>query len=285
MNARWRQLASVLLLSVALPLAAQTRFASEPAPVVVAQLSDLHIGIHENPLTHAPLDPLDHLRRAVNLLNQRHPDIVLVTGDIGDSADGWGDARVVLRGLEAPVYYAPGNHDVDSRGAAAYRKVFGRDYYSFHVRNVEFYVLDSSLLGNYDHIDAAEPEPLPPAVGLRSRKMLNWLLLRARSPRKNRVRIAVDHVPLSSSPLVPDDRPYWIAQEPYRSRAIDALHKLGVKDVLCGHWHRFALFEADGFTFHVAPALSFSAGHPVGFALHTITPDGSVRTEVVNLTE
>ena len=55
----------------------------DPAPVVVAQISDLHIGLQENPLTHAPLDPLEHLRRVVAMVNARHPDAVIVSGDIG----------------------------------------------------------------------------------------------------------------------------------------------------------------------------------------------------------
>jgi 3',5'-cyclic AMP phosphodiesterase CpdA len=253
--------------------------------VVVAQLSDLHIGLKENPLTHAPLDPLENLRRAVAMVNARRPDAVIVSGDIGETPAGWPAARTALKAVKAPLYWIPGNHDADSRSVAQYRKQFGRDYYRFRVRGVEFYVLDSQLLGNYDHINAAQPEPLPAATVAESEKMLRWLqeLVQAARSKPGVVRIAVQHVPLSAGGKAPDARPYWTTQEPYRSREIALLRDLGVKDVLAGHWHKSALFAADGFTHHVAPAVSFSAGPPVGFALHTIAADGRVATEFVNL--
>ena len=189
--------------------------------------------------------------------------------------------------MQAPLYWTPGNHDVDSRTVAQYRKRFGRDYYRFRVRGVEFYVLDSELLGNYDHINAPRPEPLPPETVAESERMLDWLRKQAPQARAKPgvVRIAVQHVPVSSGGQAPDARPYWTAQEPYRSREIELLHLLGVKDVLAGHWHKAALFAADGFTHHVAPAVSFSAGAPLCFALHTVAANGTVTTELVKLEE
>ena len=78
------------------------------------------------------------------------------------------------------MYYAPGNHDVHSRDVANYREVFGPDYYRFQVKGVTFLVIDSQLLGNFDHFDAQSPQPMPPETEAESEKMLAWLGVRAR---------------------------------------------------------------------------------------------------------
>ena len=44
------------------------------------------------------------------------------------------------------------------------------------------------------------------------------------------------------------------------------------------------MFSAHDITSHVAPATSWSGtGDKLGFAMHTITPDGDVKTEFVYL--
>ena len=79
------------------------------------------------------------------------------------------------RGLHAPLYYVPGNHDVHSSDVERYRNVFGKDYYSFRVKDVTFVVIDSQLLGNYDVYDAKQPAPLPAQTEEKSERMLQWL--------------------------------------------------------------------------------------------------------------
>jgi hypothetical protein len=63
------------------------------------------------------------------------------------------------------------------------------------------------------------------------------------------------------------------------------LHKLGIRHMLVGHWHVGSVFERDGITWHVAPStgriLPWSG--QLGFAMHTISRDGDVRTEFVAL--
>src|ERR1051325_10711502 len=139
------------------------------AQVTIAQISDTHLGAPEAP--HA----FDNLRRTVDMVNARHPDPVIVSGDIGENYDQWLIARGILKWLHAPVYYAPGNHDVHTNDVAKYREVFGPDYYRFQVKGVTFLVIDSQLLGNFDRFDAHSPEPLPPSTQAEGEKMLSWL--------------------------------------------------------------------------------------------------------------
>jgi 3',5'-cyclic AMP phosphodiesterase CpdA len=295
--------------------------AQAQAQITIAQISDTHLGEPEAP--HA----FDNLRRTVDMVNARHPDAVIVSGDIGENYDQWLIARGILKWLNAPVYYAPGNHDVHSRDVQRYRDVFGPDYYRFQVKGVTFLVIDSQLLGNFDQFEARTPQPLPPETEAESEKMLAWVAQQgAGNSARNRKRhwwnfsrdrgaqrligrdnpnqagagqddqdqagqpshviIGIQHIPAARADnLPPDSKPYWEVSEPYRSRELDLLHKLGVRHMLVGHWHVGTVFERDGIVWHVAPStgrlLPWSPN--LGFAMHTITPDGEVRTEFVPL--
>jgi 3',5'-cyclic AMP phosphodiesterase CpdA len=286
------------------------------AQVTIAQISDTHLGE-----PHAP-HAFDNLRRTVDMVNARHPDAVIVSGDVGENYDQWLLARGILKWLHAPVYYAPGNHDVHSADVAKYREVFGLDYYRFQIKGVTFLVIDSQLLGNFDNFDAQSPEPMPPQTEAESEKMLSWLSRQApgsntgdrskkrhwwnrgsnrddRPPQRDddddrrtndsddrggNIVIGIQHIPAARGDnMPPDPKPYWVISEPYRSQELDLLHRIGVRHMLVGHWHVGNIFEHDGITWHVAPSTSrlLPWSSPLGFAMHTISPNGDVRTEFV----
>lgn len=253
------------------------------AQVTIAQISDTHLGESQAP--HA----FDNLRRAVDMVNARHPDAVVISGDIGENPDEWLRARGILKWLHAPVYYAPGNHDVHSRDVSRYRSVFGSDYYRFQVKGVTFIVINSQLLGNFDQFDAQSPPPLPPETEAESERMLSWLARQSQARDADdhgSIVIGIQHIPaFRAENLLHDPKPYWVINEPYRSREMALLHKLGVKHMLVGHWHVGGTFERDGITWHVAPStgrlLPWSG--QLGFAMHTISREGDVTTEFVSL--
>jgi 3',5'-cyclic AMP phosphodiesterase CpdA len=252
--------------------------AADHTDVVIAQLSDTHLG--EKHSSQAP----NNLRKAVELINARHPDAVVVSGDIGESFEDREQVKTLLKGLAAPVYYVPGNHDFsNTSGLELYRQQFGPDYYRFEVKNVEVLALDSQLLGNYEKFDAQSPPPLLPGIEAESEKMLAWMACQVEM-NKGKVVIAVQHIPLFRDHGFPDGKPYWIVNSPYAQREANLLHRLGVKHLLAGHWHNARVFEQDGITVHVAPAISWlPLGGELGFAIHTITTTGDVRTEFVPL--
>lgn len=247
--------------------------------ITIAQLSDTHIGEKRAP--HAA----ENLRQAVTMVNDRHPDAVVLSGDIGENPQAWDEAKAVLKNLRARLYYAPGNHDVHSNALGRYRRVFGKDYYQFVVKFVTFIVLDSQLLGNYDTYEAKAPVPLPPEMEAESERMLSWLQVQQTALKAaNQVVIGIQHIPAFRDGRFPDDKPYWVVNEPYRSREMPALQQLGVKHVLAGHWHNGRVFEAGGVTWHVAPATScLPWGGELGFAIHRVSTNGDVQTEFVSL--
>ncbi|HEX3585167.1 MAG TPA: metallophosphoesterase, partial [Candidatus Angelobacter sp.] len=276
------------------------------AQITIAQISDTHLGEPQAP--HA----FDNLRRTVDMVNARHPDAVIVSGDVGENYDQWLLARGILKWLHAPVYYAPGNHDVHTNDVEKYREVFGPDYYRFQVKGVTFLVIDSQLLGNFDNFDAQSPPPMPPQTEAESQKMLTWLSRQApgsnggdrgkkhhwwnrgaarddHPPQRDddddrrgnggdaddqggNIIIGIQHIPAERGDnLPPDPKPYWVISEPYRSRELNLLHRLGVRHMLVGHWHVGNVFDRDGITWHVAPSTSrlLPWSGQLGFAMHT----------------
>jgi hypothetical protein len=62
------------------------------------------------------------------------------------------------------------------------------------------------------------------------------------------------------------------------------LRRLGVKNMLAGHWHIGRVFKHEDLTIHIAPATSWlPLSGQLGFAMHTVTPNGEVHTEFVPL--
>ena len=71
--------------------------------------------------------------------------------------------------------------------------------------------------------------------------------------------------------------------DPFRSRELAILEKMGVKHMLVGHWHNFRVFTVNGITSHVGAATSWlPVGGHLGFAVHTIS-GGNVSSRFVAL--
>jgi len=250
--------------------------AANPPDVMIAQLSDTHLGEKHSP------QAADNLRKAVEMINARHPDAVILSGDLGERPENREQVKEILKAVTAPIFYVPGNHDFhDAKGLERYRKTFGRDYYRFQVKNVEVLALNSQLLGNYQKFDGPTPPPLLDELLPDSQRMLAWLGEQA-GPTKGKIVIAVQHIPLFRDKDFPDAKPYWTVNDPYAQRELDLLRKLGVKHLLAGHWHNARVFDHAGITTHVAPATSWlPLGGQLGFAMHTVSATGDLHTEFV----
>ncbi|HVV00098.1 MAG TPA: metallophosphoesterase [Verrucomicrobiae bacterium] len=246
------------------------------ADITIAQLSDTHLGVKHNP------DAAVNLRMAVEMINARKPDAVILSGDIGEGPANREMAKEILKKLSAPLYYVPGNHEIHSTNSlAAYRKAFGPDYYRFEVKGVEFLALDSQLLGNYGKFNGPSPAHLDAGMAEESRKMFDWMA-KQQELTKGKIVLAVQHIPLFRDGNFPKPNPYWIVNEPFASRELDMFRKFGIKDLLAGHWHNGRVFERDGLTTHVAPSTSWlPLGGRLGFAMHAITAAGDVHTTFV----
>src|SRR3954467_607710 len=52
-----------------------------------------------------------YLKRVVDVINAENADLVCFTGDVVEEAKFFGPALNILKGIKAPVYGIPGNHD------------------------------------------------------------------------------------------------------------------------------------------------------------------------------
>ena len=77
----------------------------------IAQISDLHIVAEGDTLGVAPM--AQNLARVVTHINEAKPELVLISGDIANTAtlDETRRATTILAALDMPYYLTPGNHD------------------------------------------------------------------------------------------------------------------------------------------------------------------------------
>lgn len=242
-----------------------------PAQTRIAQISDIHLG---NP---AAPNARPRLLAIVESINELQPDAVIVSGDIAEVPAGWFEVRQILSAISRPVFYVPGNHDTDGTDTAIYRSTFGPDYYRLELETVTVFVLNSQLLGNFTDINAQTPLPMNPIAQAEGEQMLLWLAQQMPIPGK--VAIAIQHVPLFFSERLPSVRPYWVINEPFRSREVAELQRLGVRHLLAGHWHMPDV-EDELLVQHVVPSVAWPLFKgQLGYSLHSISANGAVRTE------
>jgi Icc-related predicted phosphoesterase len=101
-----------------------------PRPIRVVQINDLHLG---KGVAHLE----EHLHQVIWDINQLHPDLVIVTGDlsnIGTQRDQPPRAKKLLLELQAPVVATLGNHDLgfDSFSRVDYGTGWSNFARSFH---------------------------------------------------------------------------------------------------------------------------------------------------------
>jgi len=84
------------------------------APILIAQISDLHIK-REGELAYRRVDTAKALKTCIETLNalRPRPELVVITGDLADTAaaDEYEHLKSLLAPLELPFISVPGNHD------------------------------------------------------------------------------------------------------------------------------------------------------------------------------
>lgn len=247
-------------------------------PLLLAQLSDLHIGATEE-----EADPLVRLEAVVGaVLALPNPvDAVLVSGDLSDdgSEESYRLAGAALARFECPVHVLPGNHDDRAR----LREAFGLPgageepvNYCVEVGPLRLVLLDSNVPGQ-------DPGRFGPGD-------LAWLDATLREGPELPTLLAVHHTPLSTG------LPGWdvINLDPAEIEALSevvAPHPQ-LRAIVGGHLHRIATASLAGCPVLSAPSTYLQARPdfdfddedvemvgPPGFALHVFT-NGVLSSQV-----
>jgi 3',5'-cyclic-AMP phosphodiesterase len=247
-----------------------------PKPVLLAQLSDLHIGGNENGVD--PRPRLEAVVEAVRLLPNR-VDAVLVSGDLTDDGAeaGYETAREILARFEMPVHVLPGNHDDRGRIRRAFGLPGSGDEpvnYSVGVGELRLVALDSNVPGQ-------DPGAFPPG-------QLEWLDAELGAEPQRPTLLAMHHSPLATGNSA-WDRINLLAAEREAVAGVVGRHPQ-VRAIVGGHLHRVAASALAGCPVLSAPSTYLQAipdfeaddvefGGSPGFALHVLN-DGVLSSQV-----
>jgi 3',5'-cyclic-AMP phosphodiesterase len=135
-----------------------------PKPVLIAQISDLHIK-PPGSLAYGRVDTAAALQRCVAALNELlpQPDFVVISGDLADTptAEEYEYLKRLLKPLKVPFAGIPGNHDSRELMRAAfplapYASSSGPLNQRIEVGGLDLALLDSSVDGKpHGELDAA----------------------------------------------------------------------------------------------------------------------------------
>lgn len=223
-----------ILLAMGLPTITAT--ASRQQPFFFFVLADPQFGMYTRDKGFAR--EAKNLETVVAAANRLHPAFVAICGDLvnqpGNASEIAGFQQVTQRlDPTIPLHLVAGNHDVGnaptSSSLRAYRKIFGRDYYSFHLEGMEGLVIDSQLIKDGTHA----PES--------AKAQQQWLRARLVQARAQHVRLLVvfQHIPW----FLRDAREkngYFNMPIQTRLDYLRLLHHFGVRQVFAGHYHRNA---------------------------------------------
>ncbi|OEY66128.1 phosphodiesterase [Marinobacter sp. X15-166B] len=198
--------------------------------MLIAQLTDLHIKAGGKTAYAGKVDTFAKLERAVAHLNgmRPQPDVVLITGDIGDFGleAEYRQARLALDGLQMPFYLVPGNHD--ERGEL--RKAFPDHDYLFRHNSHLSYTIDDfpvRLVG----LDTSVPGK---PYGLIEAERREWLDAALREKPQQRSLLFMHHPPVAVGLNHMDVQRLNGAGE--LARVLNQHRQ--VELILCGHLHR-----------------------------------------------
>src|SRR3981189_3421567 len=126
-----------------------------PKPVLIAQISDLHIK-SPGALAYGRVDTAQALERCVAALNEfkPRPDLVVISGDLADTptAEEYEHLKRLLAPLELPFVGIPGNHDSRELMRAAFLGAYafasGPLNQRIEIGGLDLVLLDSSVPGN-----------------------------------------------------------------------------------------------------------------------------------------
>jgi serine/threonine-protein phosphatase CPPED1 len=222
----------IVLLFAFLVLVAIPGFAQEPFYFMT--LTDPQLGMYANDKNF--VQETANFEFAVATVNRLKPSFLVVLGDMVNKTgepDQIKEFQKILKKIDAsiPVYLVAGNHDVGHEPTpetlAAYRKSFGRDYYSFRAGPVYGIVLDTTIMVSSKNVASDYQD------------QLSWLKKELETAKASGAAqiIVFQHHPYFTTDAKEADQTFNIPGES-RKQFLDLLHAYGVHYVFAGHTHK-----------------------------------------------
>ena len=217
---------------------------------------------HLEPEAAGSMAPRSNLRNrsVVEWLRPRSPQFVLHLGDIVHpvpQAEQHDNTLVLARqlfaGLQCPVLYTPGNHDIgdkndDTAPAAAvtqqwldgYGRVFGEPFQVHHAGGCVLLLINSPILGSGLALEATQKR---------------WLEEQLRVANGKRIFLATHYPPFLAQPH--EDTSYDNMERHARHWLLELLARHRVEAVFCGHVHNLFYNRFGSTEIHALPSTSF----------------------------
>ncbi len=206
-----------------------------------------------------------NFERAVKQINtlKPKPDFVLVCGDLikkAGSKEEFETFKRINAGFQMPSYCVAGNHDIGIGASPEklerYRKLIGKDYYSFEHKNHTFIAVNTQLWIAEDQKEECEKHDA-------------WFRQALRGAAKKQTPIIVfGHYPLFTREI-DEEKHYYNVPPGKRVEVLALFQEFHVVAYLSGHTHGNLINKHKGTLLVTTTATSFG-GKPLGFRLWTV---------------
>jgi 3',5'-cyclic AMP phosphodiesterase CpdA len=217
-------------------------------------------------------------KQAVKQINVLKPDLVVICGDLVNAPNkkSFADFKSIRNGFRMPCYCAPGNHDVRNEPTVEtlrfYRKMMGKDYYSFAHKGCRFVIVNTQLWKS-------------PVSG-ESEAQDAWFkrTLEAGAAKHERI-FVVSHYPLFVTK--PDEAEGYYDLPPVKRRELlELFQRCGVVAHLAGHTHKTIFNDFHGIQMVTSETTSRNFDHrPFGFRLWHVDSSRPYAHEFIPLNQ
>lgn len=272
----FRALACLLLISTAAFGAGK----ASPAPTRIALLSDIHIMRGTNETQKALHQK--HLAQAIAAVNAAKVDLVLVAGDLTENGtpEEMTEFKSRMKGLSAPVWFVPGNHDVGNKISgqkkpdsinpwrlARFEMHWGASFFTRELPGVRVVGMNSMLCGS--------------AFG-REERMWSYLEKKLAKP-SAKPTLLLQHFPPFMKKANEPGGVYWTLEPFPRQRFLSLMRQGGVKAVLSGHTHTESISTQDGVLYVTTAPVAYGlpkGKQKEGWTLLAVSPTGEVDAKI-----
>lgn len=237
----------------------------------IVQISDPQLGFRENG---SMSEGAELLEKTVALVNELHPDVLVVTGDMVDSRSDSLQFRKYMELIagvdeDIEVWHLPGNHDVgrfSRKNREAYLSKYGYTHFSRRMDGTAIIGIDSNPV-KYADEDAVREE-------------YRWLEKALRRTSRCRHKLVfMHHPPFIVSVDEDDSWNNWPGR--YRELFLALFKKYRVDALFAGHLHQSAATSWSGIPVYVCTASGKTLGKGIsGINLISISPSGVSCREV-----
>jgi predicted MPP superfamily phosphohydrolase len=245
----------------------QGPLAVPPGGFFFIQLSDTQFGFSNNDVDF--IQDTVNAEFAVATVNRLAPAFVVVTGDLvnkpGDAAQ-IAEYRRILGKLDPsiPLYNISGNHDIENEptpaAIAAYRTIFGPDYFTFQHASLFGIVLNSTLIHSPQN---AQAELAEQDAWLRS------ALEKAKQSGAKHVVVFQHHPWFLEKADEPDQ--YFNIPLARRTPLLELFRANGIRYLISGHLHRSTEATDAGVSSIVTGPVGRPLGGQSGFRVFVVT--------------